>query len=125
MNIYLPIIIDERGEISVFNSKKIAEDYLEHYDINEMLAFDSKGNKLKLVSKIERKRILGLQTDIKKVEIQELDNKTGGIEELRHKLIMFLSKIHEVNHKPFPQENWDDYSTPELIDKVSEIALVK
>ncbi len=125
MTIYLPIIIYENGDISVFNSKKAAEEYLEPYDIDELSAFDCKGNKLKLVSRIEWKQVLGFQTDIENVVIEEANDTNNEIEELRQILIEFLSRVRDVNHKTFPQENWNDYATPKLVKKVSEIALIE
>jgi len=44
-----PIVVTESGDADVFESVEAAERYLEPYDVNDLLAYDSTGRLLRLL----------------------------------------------------------------------------
>ena len=76
-----PIIVYDQGDVLVFESISLAERYLEIYDLNEYVGYDSEG------------RLLHLTTydNLVKIELAELE--PNHISELQMILIKFFSEI--------------------------------
>lgn len=76
-----PIIIYDNGDLLIFESIEKAESYLEPIDIDIYTAYDCEGHLLFLIEQGER------------VTIRLAETEPNHVNELRHVLIDFLSRI--------------------------------
>jgi len=100
-----PIIVDERGNLMIFESVKDAEVSLEAVDVrnNEYIAFDSEGRLLRLIP-----------ISTHEVSIEHAEAEPSHAQELQAKLVSFLARVEE-------PETWlKAASLPELIAKALE-----
>ena len=84
----LPLIIDEHGDVNIYNSIKSAELYLEAIDVknNEYIAYDANGLLLNL------KVIAQNETLVESVKIEE--GELSKPEHLKNVLINFLEALN-------------------------------
>ena len=88
-----PIIVNEHGDVSIFESVEYAEQYLEPIDVKneEYVVYDSKGHLLQLsVSQKELLSIFGGIELIEAVRISPVGSGSGSSSELRKLLIKFF-----------------------------------
>jgi hypothetical protein len=88
-----PIIVNEHGNVSIFESVEYAEQYLEPIDVTneEYVVYDSKGHLLQLaVSQKELLSIFGGIELIETVRISPVGSGSGSSSELRKLLIKFF-----------------------------------
>ena len=106
-----PIIIDDHGDISVFESVERAERYLEPDDAetDPINIFDADGRLL--VQRVIKKRRPWLG-HVRVVELQSSEGEPQHQRQLRNTLIKFLSFLEEE-----PEESYDSWSLSELIQK--------
>jgi hypothetical protein len=100
-----PIFINERGDVSVFESVEDAEHYIEPIDVanNEYVGYDSEGRLLQLTV-----------TDANRVNIRSAESVPRHAAELRKALTWFLSYVGV-------SENWlSNASLQELVEKMLE-----
>lgn len=92
-----PIILDENGNILLFRSKRIAEDYIEPEDVmnNEYIIYDSEGRLLRLGVTINNMSIFLNILNIKRwrTKISTIEDTPGHSDELKKKIIKFLYRI--------------------------------
>lgn len=92
-----PIILDENGNILLFRSKRIAEDYIEPEDVmnNEYIIYDSEGRLLRLEVTINNMSIFLNILNIKRwrTRISTIEDTPGHSDELKKKIIKFLYRI--------------------------------
>jgi len=121
----LPIIINENGDVSVFNSIEAVEMTLEVIDINDNAyqAYDSNGNLLKLSPKwgktINRLWFIKLTFDVEKVYISELHPVQNHADELRQILISYLRRTG------WNQDDLTHQTLDELIQRMPRESIIK
>lgn len=115
-----PIILDENGNLLFFNSKDIAELYIEPEDVknNEYIAYDSEGRLLKLeLIEYEKTGFLGLSKSIRvQVNIVSTEDFPNHSNELKRKLTKFLHKISP------SYKDEEDYMLQDILQKVIELS---
>lgn len=125
MSIIPPIIVYDKGDISVFSSISLAQNYLEPIDIPSYEVFDSQAKRLTLISKKIEKRVIGFRIKVDVVEIIDTNDPKDCKEELRKRIIKFLSDVRDIAKIQLTQEEMDQLSLDQLIKIISEVALVK
>lgn len=104
MKIIPPIIASDSGDIVSFNSIEEAESYLEIYDIDAYVVYDSQGLLLKLVPKEDPASHI-----ITRVSICSSDDMSFHEKGLIDEIISFLKRTR------FPQKDWSSLSFDQLV----------
>jgi len=99
-----PIIVDNRGDVGIFETSGAAERYLEPIDIRhgEYVIYDSEGQRLEGV--IAKRRLNEI------VKLQPAPKSDVNPDALRHILIGFLSRVDHT-----PEDVLSSRSLPQLI----------
>lgn len=102
-----PIILNENGDLSIFDSVRAAEEYVEPIDVrnNEYVAFDRNGRRLEL-------RVVTRRGWPEQVEILEQQDVDSGADELREALYRWLSGLG------LEEDKFEGLSLEELIHRV-------
>src|SRR5690348_16022332 len=78
-----PILVTEPGDADIFNSVEAAERYVEHYDVGDLVAYDSEGRLLRLLPTTPR------------ITIEAAESVPNHIEQTREVLLQFLHAVGE------------------------------
>jgi len=102
-----PIILNENGDLSFFDSIRAAEEYIEPIDVrnNEYVAFDRTGRRLEL-------RVVTRRGWLEQVEILEREDVASGAGDLREALYRYLPGLGS------EQDEFERLSLDELIHLV-------
>lgn len=78
-----PIVVTEPGDAVVFKSVEAAEGYVEHYDVDDLVAYDSEGRLLRLLPTTPR------------ITIEAAEWIPNHVEQAREVLLRFLDAVGE------------------------------